>query len=77
MSLRLAADTGLTEPFNAAVQFLTLEARQPDVEVVESRKLSELQYEIVDTMRWVRTGVQIGAALAQVAEGRTPGWSRL
>ena len=41
----------MEEPFEQAVEFLELEARLPDVEVVESHRLKQLQYEIIDTMR--------------------------
>ncbi|KAG1679244.1 hypothetical protein FOA52_009273 [Chlamydomonas sp. UWO 241] len=54
VSLRLGTDCDLQAPFQAAVDFLTLEARCPDVEVVHSAGLKELQYEVVDTMRYKR-----------------------
>ena len=55
VSLRLEANTdAVEEPFEQAVEFLTLEARLPDIEVVESHTLKQFQYEIIDTMRWDR-----------------------
>lgn len=51
VSLRLLADAALDEPFAEAVGFCTLEAQKPDVDVLVSSKLTQLQYEIIDTMR--------------------------
>ncbi|GAX74660.1 hypothetical protein CEUSTIGMA_g2108.t1 [Chlamydomonas eustigma] len=55
VSLRLQADTRtVKEPFELAADFLTLEARVPEVPVMISTKLKQLQYEIVDAMRYRR-----------------------
>lgn len=57
VALRVPAGTGAmpTEAIEEAAEFLSLESRVPgeEVEVVPSPSLKELQYEVVDTLRWV------------------------
>ena len=52
VSLRIEANTAtIQEPYDQAVDFLQLEAKLPDIEVVESKRLKQMEYEIIDTMR--------------------------
>ncbi len=62
VSLRVAAADGAlpSAACDRAAAFVALESHIKDIEVVESHRLKELQYEVVDTLRYVpRTAPQL------------------
>ena len=56
VSLRVPGSGATEDAFQRIEGFLTLESVVTDIEVTESHKLREIQYEVVDTLRCARLG---------------------